>query len=85
MSHLDLPELIVIFVMALLLFWPQSRRLGPRFKGPPSHPIPADDSRLLNRKPGQEKLCSIDGAHLHHYRVLAQRQRRQHQAGISAT
>jgi len=55
MSHPDLPELIVIFLVALLLFWPQSRGLGPRFKGPPSHPIPADDSRLLNRKPDQEK------------------------------
>jgi Sec-independent protein translocase protein TatA len=62
MQHLGVSELILFGTVAVLLLWgskiPQVasmliaaleniRRGGP---GSPSHPIPADDSRILNRK-----------------------------------
>jgi len=49
MRSLGSPEMLVIFILALLLF---GRRGGPRFRRPPVHPIPADDSRLLTRRRG---------------------------------
>jgi Sec-independent protein translocase protein TatA len=62
MQHLGSSELILFGTVAVLLFWgskiPQVasmviaaleniRRGGP---GSPSHPIPANDSRILNRR-----------------------------------
>jgi hypothetical protein len=62
MQHLGFPELILFGTVAVLLLWGSKiplvvsrlvaaleniRRGGP---GSPSHPIPADDSRILNRK-----------------------------------
>jgi Sec-independent protein translocase protein TatA len=61
MQQIGLPELVVIFTVAILLFWGKNipdmalnlkealnnLRGGP---GSPSHPLPANDSRLLNRK-----------------------------------
>jgi hypothetical protein len=46
------PEILVLIIVAWLLFAPRGPR--PRFKQPPPHPIPADDSSLLNRKPDHE-------------------------------
>ncbi|HEY1753990.1 MAG TPA: twin-arginine translocase TatA/TatE family subunit [Bryobacteraceae bacterium] len=45
MHSLGVPEMLVIFVVALLIFGPKG---GPRFRRPTSHPIPGDDSRFLN-------------------------------------
>jgi Sec-independent protein translocase protein TatA len=64
MQQLGFPELIVFCTVAALLFWgnkiPQVARTlneaianfrgGPRS---PSHPIPADDSKFLNRRIGR--------------------------------
>jgi Sec-independent protein translocase protein TatA len=61
MQHIGFPELVVIFTVAALLFWGKNipdialnlkealnnLRGGP---GSPSHPLPANDSKLLNRK-----------------------------------
>jgi len=51
MHAFDAQDLLVIFLVALILFGPKKPwkidfRGGPR---PPTHPLPADDSRLLNR------------------------------------
>lgn len=45
MRALGLPEILVILIVIVLL-------LGRKFRGgpPPIHPLPADDSRILNRK-----------------------------------
>jgi hypothetical protein len=43
---IGVPELIFITLLALVLF---GCRIGPRSTRPP-HPIPGDDSRLLNRR-----------------------------------
>ncbi|MGP0076507.1 MAG: twin-arginine translocase TatA/TatE family subunit [Bryobacteraceae bacterium] len=61
MQHVGTPELMVLLLIAVILLGPKSLRQvtqeladalsnfrgGP---GSPSHPIPADDSKLLNRK-----------------------------------
>lgn len=51
MQHLGVPELLVILFVAAVLFggkkFSNFRGGGP---GHPSHPIPGDDSGLLNRK-----------------------------------
>jgi Sec-independent protein translocase protein TatA len=61
MQQIGFPELVVVFTLAILLFCGKNipdvalnlkevlnnLRGGP---GSPSHPIPADDSRLLKRK-----------------------------------
>jgi hypothetical protein len=55
------PELIVVLVVAILLFWggnfgPPIQAIRDMFRGgprppspPPSHPLPGDDSKILNR------------------------------------
>src|ERR1700676_1215023 len=55
------PELIVVLVVPILLFWggnfgPPLKTIQDMFRGgppppfpPPSHPLPGDDSRILNR------------------------------------
>ena len=61
MKYVGTQELIVLFVVVLVLFGPKSLKelaadLGNAMNnfrggpGSPSHPVPADDSRLLNRK-----------------------------------
>ena len=59
--HLDFSNIVILLIVALLLLGPKSPgdlarsvaealsnfRGGP---GSPSHPLPADDSRILNRK-----------------------------------
>jgi hypothetical protein len=54
MRYIGFPEIFAIFMLAVVLFW--GDKLGPAirdlFRGgprPPSHPIPADDSTVLNR------------------------------------
>jgi Sec-independent protein translocase protein TatA len=61
MNQIGFPELVVIFTVAMLLFWGKNipdiamkleealnnLRGGP---GSPTHPIPANDSKLLTRK-----------------------------------
>jgi Sec-independent protein translocase protein TatA len=68
MQHIGTPELMVLLMVAIILFGPKSFRQiaqeltdalsnfrgGP---GSPSHPVPGNDSRLLNRK----KARSADG------------------------
>jgi hypothetical protein len=61
MSDFGWPEVIVILVVAILLFGggkfgPAIRALQEMFRGgprppfpPPSHPVPGDDSEILNR------------------------------------
>jgi|HubBroStandDraft_6_1064221.scaffolds.fasta_scaffold1692427_2 hypothetical protein len=51
---LSLPVVVALFIVAVALF--SGDKLGPAirdlFRGgprPPSHPIPADDSKILNR------------------------------------
>jgi hypothetical protein len=51
---LSVPVVVVLFVLAVVLFW--GDKLGPAITDllrggprPPSHPIPADDSKILNR------------------------------------
>jgi hypothetical protein len=57
MSRADIVPLLFALVMAALFLWgkvgPALRDLfrgGPR---PPSHPLPADDSKILNRRRGR--------------------------------
>jgi len=57
---LSTPMVVVLFMVAVVLFW--GDKLGPAirdlFRGgprPPSHPIPADDSRILNRRPSERR------------------------------
>jgi hypothetical protein len=52
---LSVPVVVALFIVAVVLFW--GDKLGPAirdlFRGgprPPSHPIPADDSTILNRR-----------------------------------
>jgi len=70
MQHIGTPELMVLLLLAIILFGPKSFRQvtqeltdalsnfrgGP---GSPSHPVPANDSRLLSRKDAR----SADGPH----------------------
>ena len=60
MHGFGVTEVASIFLVVLVLF---AIRRRPRFKGPPSHPIPADDSRLLNRKADQERSVPLEAAH----------------------
>jgi Sec-independent protein translocase protein TatA len=64
MQQLGLPELFLFCTVAVLLCWGNkipdvARKLNEavtNFRGgpgSPSHPIPADDSKLLNRKIGR--------------------------------
>jgi len=61
MEHFSFPELVVVMVVAVLLFGDMNlqevaRRVAEsisnfRGGGPrPSHPIPANDSKILNRR-----------------------------------
>jgi hypothetical protein len=64
MHHVGIQEVIVLFIVAIVLRGTNPRELAvllaegienfrsnfPRGPGSPSHPIPADDSRLLCRK-----------------------------------
>lgn len=58
MYHIGLPELLaILLVLAVMFHGDSARRLAEaisRFKGggpgSPSHPIPADDSRILIRR-----------------------------------
>jgi hypothetical protein len=60
MRYIGFPEILAIFMVAVVLFW--GDKLGPAirdlFRGgprPPSHPIPADDSRILNRRRSEHR------------------------------
>jgi hypothetical protein len=53
--HNRLPEVLTLLIVAVLLFG-GGGKLGPAIRGmfrggprPPSHPIPGDDSEILNR------------------------------------
>jgi hypothetical protein len=55
MRNIGLPDIVAIVVVLLLLF--RGNKLGPAiqdlFRGgptPPSHPLPGDDSVILNRR-----------------------------------
>jgi hypothetical protein len=57
---LSMPVVVGLFIVAVVLF--RGDKLGPAirdlFRGgprPPSHPIPADDSRILNRRPSERR------------------------------
>lgn len=61
MGHFGAAELLLMFALGLLLFGPKSpqeiaaiiRNGIDKFRGgpgSPSHPIPANDSRVINRK-----------------------------------
>jgi Sec-independent protein translocase protein TatA len=61
MQQLGFPELVLFCTVAILLFWGDkipdvARKLNEGLNnfrggpGSPSHPIPANDSSLLNRK-----------------------------------
>jgi hypothetical protein len=61
MRYIGFPEILAIFMVAVVLFW--GDKLGPAirdlFRGgprPPSHPIPADDSTILNRRRSEHRL-----------------------------
>jgi hypothetical protein len=61
MQHPNIPELLVILAVIALMFTGNVRRIAEvisRFRGggpgSPSHPLPADDSRILTRKPKQK-------------------------------
>jgi hypothetical protein len=54
--HQALPELLVAFVVAVLIFGGGGGKLGPAIRDlfhggprPPSHPLPGDDSKILTR------------------------------------
>ncbi len=54
--HQGLPELLIAFVVAVLIFGGGGAKLGPAIRDmlrggprPPSHPLPGDDSVILNR------------------------------------
>jgi hypothetical protein len=58
MHSIRIQELLVMLLLAIVLFG--GNKLGPAirdmFRGgprPPSHPIPGDDSRILNRRPSR--------------------------------
>jgi hypothetical protein len=55
MHSIGFPEIFAILILAVVLFW--GDKLGPAirdlFRGgprPPSHPIPSNDSTILNRR-----------------------------------
>jgi hypothetical protein len=57
---LSIPVVVALFIVAVVLF--SGDKLGPAirdlFRGgprPPSHPIPADDSKILNRRRSEHR------------------------------
>ena len=56
-DNVGFPELIVVLVVAILLIWGNKfgmaiQAIRDMFRGgprPPSHPLPGDDSKILNR------------------------------------
>jgi hypothetical protein len=50
MRAISLTELLTVLVILIVLVIVVLIGYGPPMRRPPSHPMPADDSRILNRK-----------------------------------
>jgi len=73
MQQIGFPEFVVFCTVAVLLFWGNKireaalklREALTNFRGGPGspcHPIPADDSKLLNRKIGRSQAKSDESS-----------------------
>src|SRR5947207_13160703 len=62
MSHPDLPDLIVIFLLALLLFGPRPRWIRPAIQGPTVASNTGRRFKAPEPETRSRKICSIEAA-----------------------